>query len=300
MSGHRVHAIKGSSQAKREASGAFAQRILLSSTWGAVLSAALLAALLLGGCGQSGTNAVTPQPAATSCVNSQANILKNGLMTWSGLFSTHWMVNQAQQVTITPDQSLSGGMFQVTSEPVSLSLGQQAIDIPPAFSLHVGGTLARAPAYPVTLSLPVAGCWKITAQLDNASSSIFVLADALPDASACPFSVPSPAATPGDEFVYGADPIFWALTPPYTVNTPIYLTLRVTNNYQVASLPLAAVQIANQGQVIQFTAAPTQISSNDSGAFYQNAQPLVLPTSGCWLLTVYAGASNGTVVVQVQ
>lgn len=300
MSGHRVHAIKGSSQAKREARSAFTQRIFLSSKWGAVLIAALLVAALLGACGQGGAGAATAQPAATSCVNGQANTLKSGLMTWSGLFSTNWMVNQAQQVTITPDKSLSGGLFQVTSEPVSLALGQQTIDVPPAFSLHVGDTLARAPAYPVTLSLPVAGCWKITAQLDNALSSIFVRADAPPNASDCPFSVPSAAATPGDEFVYGADPIFWALTPPYAVNTPIYLTLRVTNNYQVTSLPLAAVQIANQGKLINFTAVPTQISSNDSGAFYQNAQPLTLPAAGCWLLTAYAGVSNGTVVVQVQ
>ncbi len=300
MSGHRVYAIHCSSHAKTESSAFYRGRNSCGGRRGGALFALLLVALLLGACGQSGTNAAAAQPAATSCVNSQANTLKSGLMTWSGLFSTHWMVNQAQQVTITPDQSLPGGLFQVTSEPVSLSLGQQAIDMPPAFSLHVGDTLARAPAYPVTLSLPVAGCWKITAQLDNTASSIFVLADAPPDASACPFSVPSSAATPGDEFVYGADPIFWALTPPYMVNTPIYLTLRVTNNYQVTSLPLAAVQIANQGQIINFTAAPTQISSNDSGTFYQNAQPLVLPASGCWLLTVYAGASNGTVVVQVQ
>jgi hypothetical protein len=273
---------------------------MLRSRWGAALIAALLVALLLGACGQSGASAATPQPAATSCTKGQANFLKSGMMTWDGLFSTDWTVNQAQQVTITPDQSLQGGLFQVTSEPVSLSLGQQSIAMPPAFSLHVGSTLARAPAYPVTLSLPVAGCWKITAQLDNASSSIFVRADTPSDASACPFSVPSSAATPGDEFIYGADPIFWALTPPYTVNTPIYLTLRVTNNYQVASLPLAAVQIANQGKIINFTAAPTQISSNDSGAFYQNAQPLLFPAAGCWLLSVYAGAANGTVVVQVQ
>jgi hypothetical protein len=297
MSGHRVQAIQGSSQAKKAASAVQRQQILLRSRWGAVLIAALLVAVLLGACGQSGA---TAQSAATHCVSGQANTLRSGMMTWAGLFSTGWMVNQAQQVTITPDQSLSGGMFQVTSEPVSLSLGQQTIDMPPAFSLHVGGTLARAPAYPVTLSLPVAGCWKITAQLDNASSSIFVRAHAPRGASNCPFSVPSPAASPGDEFVYGADPIFWALTPPYTMNTPIYLTLRVTNNYQVASLPLAAVQIANQGQIINFTATPTQISSNESGTFYQTAQPLVLPASGCWLLSAYAGTTNGTVVVQVQ
>ena len=291
MSGHRVHAISVSAYAKTP-SRAFYR--------GGALFALLLVALLLGACGQSEASAAIPQPAATSCVNSQANTLKSDMMTWSGLFSTHWVVNQAQQVTITPDQSLPGGLFQVTSEPVSLSLGQQAIDMPPAFSLHVGDTLARAPAYPVTLSLPVAGCWKITAQLENASSSIFVLADAPPNASACPFSVPSPAAMPGDEFVYGAEPIFWALTPPYTMNAPIYLTLRVTNGFQVASLPLAAVQIANQGQIINFTVTPTQISSNESGTFYQNAAPLTLPSAGCWLLTAYAGASNGTVVVQVQ
>lgn len=296
MSGHRANTIQGSSQAN----AAQRQRVIRGGRWGAVLFAALLVAALLGACGQSGASNVTAQPAATSCVSGQANSLKSGMMTWSGLFSRSWLVNQAQQVAISPDATLPGGLFQVTSTPVSLALGQQAITTPPAFSLRVGETLARVPSYPVTLSLPIAGCWKITAQLDNASSSIFVRADAPPGASDCPFSTPAPGVTPGDEFAYGADPIFWALTPPYPVNQPIYLTLRVTADLHLASLSLSAVQIANQGQIINFSATPAQISSSDTGAFYQNATPLTLPVSGCWLLSASAGSINGTVVVQAQ
>src|SRR5690242_4940234 len=111
MSGHRVNAIQSSSYVKRAARAAQRQQIVLRSRWGAALIAALLVALLLGACGQSGASAATPQPAATSCTKGQANFLRSGLMTWDGLFSTNWVVNQAQQVTITPDQSLQGGLF---------------------------------------------------------------------------------------------------------------------------------------------------------------------------------------------
>ena len=299
MSGYRAKAMQITSQTQAETNTAFGQRLSLGERLGGVLFVVLLVAALLGACNQAGASTVA-QPAATNCVSGQANSLKSGMMTWDGLFSRDWVVNQPQHVTISPDKSLPGGVFQVASQPVSLALGQQVINTPPVFSLHVGDTLAHAPSYPVTLSLPVAGCWKITAQLDNTSSSVFVRADAPPGASACPFSTPSPTVMPGDDFAYGAEPIFWALTPPYPAKAPIYLTLRVTNGYHVASLPLAAVQIADQGQTINFNAAPTQVSSNDSGDFYQTTAPLTLPASGCWLLTAYAGATNGTVVVQVQ
>lgn len=299
MSGYRAKAIQLAVQAKMEARAARMRRVSPGAKWGSILIAALVLAALLGACGGAGASNVA-QPAATRCVSGQANTLKSGMITWNGLFSTNWMVNQAQHVTITPDASLPGGLFQVTSTPVSLRLGQQAITTPPAFSLHVGETLARVPSYPVTLSLPIAGCWKITAQLDNASSSIFIRADAPPGASACPFSTPSPEVAPGDEFAYGADPIFWALTPPYAVNQPIYLTLRVTKDFHLASLPLTAVQIANQGKIINFSVVQAQISSSDSGVFYQNAAPLTLPAAGCWLFSASAGSINGTVVIQAQ
>lgn len=263
-----------------------------------MLLVALVLAVLLSACGQAGVN-TAPQPAAMRCVSGQANTLTSGGLTWEGSFAQDWAINQPQQVTILPGKTFAGGMFQLDAQPVSLRLGQQTIDAPPVFSLHVAGTLPKAAQYPVTLSLPVAGCWKLTAQLGGQASSIYMRADAPAGASDCPVSQPSPAVMPGDVFAYGADPIFWDLTPPYSAKTPVSLTLRVTRGYQPSSLPLSAAQLAEHGQTINFSAAHTQISSDDSGAFYQNTPPLALPV-GCWLLTAYAGASNGYVVVQVN
>ncbi len=45
------------------------------------------------------------------------------------------------------------------------------------------------------------------------------------------------------------------------------LTLRVAHGFQPPSLPLAAAQLAEHDQAISFSAANTQVSSDDSGAF---------------------------------
>jgi hypothetical protein len=298
MPRHWMGTKQALSQAKAESNAVCGWRALPGSRGGTLLLMALLLAVLLSACGQAGADA-GPQPAATRCVSGQANALKSGGLTWDGQFAQDWAINQPQQVTILPDGGFAGGMFQLDAQPVSLRLGQQNIDAPPAFSLHVTGTLPKAAQYPVTLSLPVAGCWKLTAQFAGQTGSIYLRADAPAGASACPVSQPSPAVTPGDVFAYGSDPIFWDLTPPYSAKTPITLTLRVTRGNQPSSLPLTAAQLAEHGQTISFSAAHTQISSDDSGAFYQNTPPLALP-AGCWLLTAYNGGSNGYVVVQVQ
>ena len=263
-----------------------------------MLLVALVMALLLSACGQTSASN-TPQPAATRCVSGQANTLTSAGLTWKGQFAQDWAINQPQQVTIVPETTFAGGVFQLDAQPISLRLGQQHIDAPPVFSLHVAGTLPKAAQYPVTLSLPVAGCWRLTARLGGQTSSIFMRAAAPAGGSDCPVSQPSPAVTPGDVFASGADPIFWDLTPPYSAKAPISLTLRVTRGNQPPSLPLTAAQLAEHGQTISFSAAHTQISSDDSGAFYQNT-PLLTLSAGCWLLTAYAGTSNGYVVVQVN
>jgi hypothetical protein len=239
--------------------------------------------------------------APTSCASSgQDSPLKSGPATWEGQLANDWTIGQPQQVTITPASGPFNGTLQVSAEPVSLSLGSQALNTPPAIALHFVGQIARGPAYPVTLTLPVAGCWKLTAQLQGKTSSIFIRADAPQGASPCPATVPASGAPPGEAFIYGIDPVYWDINPPLKANVPTSIAVRVTNGYQSPTLSLTAAALADHGQSLTFSADQAQIASNDPGHFYQTTTPLTLPSAGCWLFVAHAGTSDGFIVVPVQ
>ncbi len=279
---------------------AFTRRVVIATVAGAVVIAALVATLTFVLRGAPGIGNAAGGSSTTCASGGQSNTLQSGPARWDGQFGSAWTIDQSQQVTITPASGSVGAALQVAAQPLALSLGGQALSAPPAVTLNFTGKLTQGSIYPVTLSLPIAGCWKLSTQLQGKTSSIAVRADAPAGASACPASQPSSAVAPGDVFAYGADPVFWDATPPYMAHAPFLLTLRVTNGYQAPTMPLSAVQLANQGESLAFNAGQAQISSSDTGLFYQTTTPLTLGIPGCWLLVAHAGTSDGFIVVQVS